>query len=105
MSVRSRPTFQLQAGQPPAETPGSDLTSMDPEPDPNGTLRTDLRRLADQQRGLIERPFWEVKTEVEVAGVLCLTQSGISRRKRRILEQLRRWIDSSEQEKSNSRKD
>ena len=63
------------------------------------SLQACLRRLPEQQRRLIEGLFWEEKTEVEVAGILCLTQSGISRRKRRVLEQLRRWIDRSEKEK------
>ena len=47
------------------------------------SLQTCLRRLPDPQLRLIEGLFWEEKTEVEVAGILCLTQSGISRRKQR----------------------
>jgi RNA polymerase sigma factor (sigma-70 family) len=68
-------------------------------------VRTGLRRLSDQQRLVIEGLFWDEMTEVELAGMLCLTQSGINRRKRHILEQLRRWLDRSEKEKSNSTKD
>ncbi len=68
-------------------------------------LRTCLRWLPDPQRRLIEGLFWDEKTEVELARMLCLTQSAISRRKRRILDQLRRWMDGSEKEKSDAGKD
>ncbi len=43
------------------------------------SLQTCLQRLPDPQRRLLEGLFWEEKTEIEVAGMLCLTQSGISR--------------------------
>jgi RNA polymerase sigma factor (sigma-70 family) len=69
------------------------------------SLRTCLQRLPEQHRHLIEGLFWKEMTEVEVAGMLCLTQSGISRRKRRVLDQLRRWMNRSEKEKSDSVKD
>ena len=68
------------------------------------SLQTCLRRLPDPQRRLIEGIFWEEKTEVEVAGILCLTQSGISRRKQRILEQLRRWLGRTDKEKTDCAK-
>jgi RNA polymerase sigma factor (sigma-70 family) len=67
------------------------------------SLRTVLRRLPAQQLRLIEGLFWEEKTEVEVASILCLTQSGISRRKRRALDQLRRWMDESNRDTTNSK--
>jgi RNA polymerase sigma factor (sigma-70 family) len=73
--------------------------------DISDSLLTCLRRLPDHQRHLIEYLFWQEKTEVELARMLCLTQSGINRRKRRILDQLRRWIDRSEKEKSGPEKD
>ena len=69
------------------------------------SLQTCLRRLPDPQLRLIEGIFWEEKTEVEVAGILCLTQSGISRRKQRILEQLRRWLGRTDKEKTDCAKD
>jgi RNA polymerase sigma factor (sigma-70 family) len=58
-----------------------------------------LGRLPEPEQRFVQSLFWEEKTEVEVAIMLCLTQSGISRRKRRIPNKLRRWMDQSEKEK------
>jgi RNA polymerase sigma factor (sigma-70 family) len=55
-----------------------------------------LRRLPNPQRRLIEGLFWEEQTEVEVARMLSLSQPAISKRKRRILERLRRWMARTE---------
>ncbi len=62
------------------------------------SLRTCLRRLPDQQRHIIEGLFWEERTEVEVALMLSLSQSAISKRKRSILDQLRHWMDGPERD-------
>jgi RNA polymerase sigma factor (sigma-70 family) len=64
------------------------------------SLRLFLARLPEVQRRLVESLYWEGKTEVEVARLLSLCQPVISRRKRRILEQLRRWLDRSEKRDS-----
>jgi RNA polymerase sigma factor (sigma-70 family) len=56
------------------------------------SLWTWLRRLPDPQRRLIECLFWDEQTEVEIARTLSLSQPAISKRKRRILAQLRRWM-------------
>jgi DNA-directed RNA polymerase specialized sigma24 family protein len=68
------------------------------------SLQTCLRRLPEQRRCLIECLFWEDKTEVEVARMLCFVQSGISRCKRRILDRFRHWMEQSEKEKPTGRK-
>lgn len=60
------------------------------------SLRGFLDRLPAIDRQLIVNLFWEEKTEVEVARMLGLSQQAISKRKRRILEQLRDWIGRSE---------
>ena len=70
------------------------------------SLRTCLQRLPDPQRRLIEGLFWEEKTEVEVAGMLCLTQSGDQQAKASAFwsNSAVGWI-SSEKEKGDSAKD
>ncbi len=69
------------------------------------SLQNWLQRLAEPQRKLIESLYWDETTEVQLADMLGLTQSGISRRKRRVLDQLRRWMEGLEQEKIEFGKD
>ena len=57
-------------------------------------LRAFLARLADADRRLIEHLFWGGRTEADVAGELGISQSGVSRRKRAIILDLRRAIGS-----------
>jgi RNA polymerase sigma factor (sigma-70 family) len=57
--------------------------------DVSESVRHFLHRMPDHHRRLIECLFWEDKTEVEVARALQCSQSAISVRKHRILEQLR----------------
>jgi RNA polymerase sigma factor (sigma-70 family) len=59
------------------------------------SLRRCLAQLPELHRRLIVSLYWEEKTEVEVARLLSLSQPAISRRKRRILEQLRHWMGLS----------
>jgi RNA polymerase sigma factor (sigma-70 family) len=56
------------------------------------SLRCYLRRLPEIQRRLIEGLYLEEKTQVELAQILSLSQSTISKCKRRALEQLRIWM-------------
>jgi RNA polymerase sigma factor (sigma-70 family) len=63
------------------------------------SLRCCLTRLPEQERALVVSIFWEERTEAEIAQMLRLTQSAISRRKRRILGQLRRSMDRPENDK------
>jgi RNA polymerase sigma factor (sigma-70 family) len=63
-------------------------------------LRSCLRRLTEVDRIIIEGLFWNGMTEVEVAWALCLSQQAISKRKRRILEQLLRGMGRSEKRRS-----
>jgi DNA-directed RNA polymerase specialized sigma subunit len=51
-----------------------------------------LDRLPAIDRKLIVSLFWEENTQVEVARMLFLSQQAISKRKRRILGQLRHWM-------------
>ena len=60
--------------------------------DASDSLRCYLQRLPEIQRRLIEGLYWEEKTEVELARVFSLSQSAISKRKRRALKQLRVWM-------------
>jgi hypothetical protein len=52
------------------------------------TLRVCLRKLPEPDRRLIESLYWEAMTEVVVTQMDCLSHQAISKRKRRILEQL-----------------
>jgi RNA polymerase sigma factor (sigma-70 family) len=68
-----------------------------PEADETATLAEDsehLRRsmslLVDDDRRLLERLFWEGSTEVEVAGSMGISQQAVSKRKLKILAELRR---------------
>jgi RNA polymerase sigma factor (sigma-70 family) len=73
--------------------------------DISDSLQSCLRRLPKPQRLLIEDLYWEGKTVVEVARMLALSQPAISRRKRRALDQLRRWMDLPERENNDSSED
>jgi hypothetical protein len=78
--------------------------ALDDPPDPPSasgpsveTLRPRLARLADFDRRLLERLYWEGCTEADLAAELGIAQSTVNKRKRSILLDLRRTIgDSSE---------
>jgi DNA-directed RNA polymerase specialized sigma24 family protein len=55
----------------------------------NDNLRGAVVALPAEQRRLIEKLFWEKRTETEVAGAMGLNQSTINRRKQAILKGLR----------------
>ncbi len=55
-------------------------------------LRPSLARLADRDRRLLERLFWEGCTETDLAAELGIAQSTVNKRKRSILLDLRRSI-------------
>jgi RNA polymerase sigma factor (sigma-70 family) len=80
------------------ESDGDNAASADrlSSADDSESLQRCLDRLQEPHRRLIHGLFWEGKTEDEVARLLALSQPAISRRKRRILDQLRRWMGLSE---------
>ena len=53
-------------------------------------LARSMSRLVDADRRLLERLYWDGCTEAEVAGTLGISQQAVSKRKRRILLELRR---------------
>jgi DNA-directed RNA polymerase specialized sigma24 family protein len=88
--------YALRCG---AHPEGSERDVADDGLSPAGayeSLRDCLERLSELHRGLIESLFWEEQTEAEVARTLSISQTAVSKRKRRILEQLRRWLGRPE---------
>jgi DNA-directed RNA polymerase specialized sigma24 family protein len=59
------------------------------------TLRPRLARLADVDRRLLERLYWEGCTEADLAAELGIAQSTVNKRKRSILLGLRRTMGDS----------
>lgn len=57
------------------------------------SLQQSLRRLPKAQRRLIDELYWQGRSVGEIAATLSLSQSAISRRKRRALDQLRGLLD------------
>jgi RNA polymerase sigma factor (sigma-70 family) len=53
-------------------------------------LKRSMSRLVDDDRRLLERLFWEGSTEAEVAGSMGISQQAVSKRKLKILSELRR---------------
>jgi DNA-directed RNA polymerase specialized sigma24 family protein len=66
---------------------------------PNATtfeaLHQGLAKLAEQDRWLIERLFWDGQTEAEVAEEIGISQPAVSKRKCAILRELRYRLDPS----------
>jgi DNA-directed RNA polymerase specialized sigma subunit len=58
-------------------------------------LHQGLAKLAEQDRWLIERLFWEGQTEAEVAKEIGISQPAVSKRKCAILRELRYRLDPS----------
>jgi RNA polymerase sigma factor (sigma-70 family) len=63
------------------------------------SVRHCVRRLPEHDRRLVDCLYWEGKTEVEVARMLCRSQPTINLRKRRILERLRLGMRHAEKVK------
>jgi DNA-directed RNA polymerase specialized sigma24 family protein len=57
------------------------------------TLRAALGQLKKLDRQLIERLFWEGRSEAEIASESGISQQAANRRKQRILRELRRTIE------------
>jgi RNA polymerase sigma factor (sigma-70 family) len=57
-------------------------------------LQLSLSRLVDADRRLLQRLFWDGSTEAEVAGLLGISQQAVSKRKLKILSELRRRYGS-----------
>lgn len=60
------------------------------------TLRQALAKLAEQDRWLIERLFWDGQTQAKVAEKLGISQAAVNKRKCAILRELRRRLDQSQ---------
>jgi DNA-directed RNA polymerase specialized sigma24 family protein len=79
-------------------TPGAPDDPPDPPSVPGPfveTLRPGLARLADVDRRLLERLYWEGCTEADLAAELGIAQSTVNKRKRSILLDLRRTLGNS----------
>ena len=61
-----------------------------------------IEDLPDTDRHLIECLFWEGRTEKDVAGGLRITQQAVSKRKHKVLDELRNTLNQSEQESNNT---
>ena len=59
-------------------------------------LHQGLAKLAEQDRWLIERLFWDGQTEAEVAEKMGISQAAVSKRKCAILRKLGHWLGPSE---------
>jgi RNA polymerase sigma factor (sigma-70 family) len=59
-------------------------------------LKRSLTRLSETDRRLLQRLFWEGHTETEVASGLGISQQAVSKRKRKILTELRRCLIGTE---------
>ncbi len=57
-------------------------------------LQLSLSRLVNADRRLLERLFWDGSTEAEVAGLLGISQQAVSKRKLKVLSELRRRYGS-----------
>jgi RNA polymerase sigma factor (sigma-70 family) len=55
-------------------------------------LKRSLAGLPDHDRRLIERLYWEGWTEVDVAGRLGISQQAVSKRKQRVLREIRKAL-------------
>jgi RNA polymerase sigma factor (sigma-70 family) len=82
------PFSQDRATEDPAPLPATEETER---------LKTTISSLVEQDRRLIERLFWDGWTEAQVAGSLGITQQAVSKRKRKILLELRRRFGSSDE--------
>jgi RNA polymerase sigma factor (sigma-70 family) len=60
-------------------------------------LKRSMTRLSETDRRLLQRLFWEGHTETEVASGLGITQQAVSKRKRKILTELRRCLNGTEE--------
>jgi RNA polymerase sigma factor (sigma-70 family) len=68
-------------------------------------LNQTLTTLPESDRALIKHLFWEGRTETELANSLAITQQAVSKRKRRILTELRQtFADTDEQRRTNKRR-
>jgi RNA polymerase sigma factor (sigma-70 family) len=60
-------------------------------------LKRSLIDLPEADRRLLQRLFWEGRTETEIASGLGITQQAVSKRKRKILTELRRCLIGTEE--------
>jgi DNA-directed RNA polymerase specialized sigma24 family protein len=85
--------YRLSSAGPALASRSDDDVATDLE---EGRLRRLMTGLAQADRRLIERLFWEGSTEAEVAGCLGISQQAVNKRKRKILLTLRRSLRKTE---------
>ena len=56
------------------------------------TLRQALEHLDARERGIIERRFFEGRTQMEVASEIGISQAQVSRLEKAALKQMRRYV-------------
>jgi RNA polymerase sigma factor (sigma-70 family) len=61
-------------------------------------LKRTLTNLPEADRRLLQRLFWEGRTETEIASGLGITQQAVSKRKRKILSELRRCLNATDED-------
>ena len=90
-ALRCRPGLEGHEGLSPS---GDEQLAAD---DDSERLRTTMGRLIEDDRQLIHRLFWDGWTESQVAGSLGISQQAVSKRKHKILVELRRRFGSHSQ--------
>jgi RNA polymerase sigma factor (sigma-70 family) len=83
-ALRCRPGLDGQEGLCPS---GEEQLAAD---DDSERLRNTMGRLVEDDRRLIQRLFWDGWTESQVAGSMGISQQAVSKRKHKILHELRR---------------
>ncbi len=56
------------------------------------SIRQALDKLGERERGIIERRFFEGRTQMEVAGEIGISQAQVSRLEKAALKQMRRYV-------------
>jgi DNA-directed RNA polymerase specialized sigma24 family protein len=86
VGIEPRPLF-LSASPAPTAPP-----RPDPDADTRAWVESSLDGLAEPDRGLIRRLFWDGRSEDDLASEWGVSQQAVSKRKQRILKQLRRGV-------------
>jgi RNA polymerase sigma factor (sigma-70 family) len=79
--------YGLSSSEDPSHPGTDDQLAIEQDED---QLKRLMTRLPEADRRLLERLFWEGRTETEIASGLGITQQAVSKRKRKILTELRR---------------
>ncbi len=93
--------YGLSAGEPPDISVTEDRFAIEQD---EQQLKQTLTDLPEADRSLIEHLFWDGRTETEVATGLGISQQAVSKRKHRILMELRESFDDDTDEARQPRK-